>query len=75
MNREGKLRGQISKNLMNGGHVDVEKIINTLEAAVGETNATIPDEVLEAAIYCLNDYVELKIRLSWNVSPESMGQR
>lgn len=55
--------------------VDVEKIINILEAAIGETNATIPDEALEAAIYCLDDYVSLKNRLSWYVNPELMGQR
>lgn len=75
MSREGKCRGQVSNNFMNGGHVNVKKIIDTLEAAIGETNETITDEVLEAAIYCLDDYVELKIRLSWEVSPESMGQR
>lgn len=47
MNREEKHRGQVSNNFMNGGHVNVKKIIDTLEAAIGETNATIPDEVLE----------------------------
>ena len=34
---------------------EIIEIISVLEAAIEETNATIPDEVLEAAIYYLND--------------------
>ena len=55
--------------------IDVKEIINVLEVAIGETNATNPDKILEATIYYLNDYEKLKNYLSWDCCPELMGQR
>ena len=54
--------------------VSTDECKQVLEAAIGEANAIIPDEVLEWAIFYINEYIRLKIEKSWAESPERMGR-
>lgn len=47
---------------------------NALELAIGEVNAVIPDEIIEATLRYLDEYKKLEIEKSWIDCPERMGR-
>ena len=54
--------------------IEIEEVINVLEAAVGEAEYVIPSEILESAVEYLKEYEDLKSVESWRKFPESMGR-
>lgn len=57
-----------------GNQISIEECKQVLEAAIGEANVIIPDDVLEWAISYLKEYERLKIEKSWDDCPERMGR-
>ena len=47
---------------------------DALELAIGEADAVIPDEIIEATLQYLGEYEKLKIEMSWIDCPERMGR-
>lgn len=60
---------------MKTAKIEVEEVINVLEAGVGEAEHVILSEVLESAIEYLKDYESMKVAESWREFPEEMGLR
>ena len=54
--------------------IEIEEVINVLEAAIGEAEYVIPSEILESAVEYLKEYEDLKSVESWRKFPESMGR-
>ena len=54
--------------------IEIEEVINVLEAAIGEVECIIPSEILESAVEYLKEYEDLKSVESWRKFPESMGR-
>lgn len=46
----------------------------TLEAAIGEVDAYIPEQIIESTLYYLKEYEQLKSLQSWSDYPEAMGR-
>ena len=59
---------------MSAGLVSASECTQVLEAAIGEVNAIIPDEVLEWAVFYINEYIRLKIEKDWTDCPERIGR-
>lgn len=57
-----------------GNLITIDECKQVLEAAIGEVNVIIPDDVLEWAIFYLEEYERLKIEKSWDDCPERMGR-
>lgn len=57
-----------------GNIITIDECKHVLEAAIGEVNVIIPDDVLEWAIFYLKEYERLKIEKSWDDCPERMGR-
>jgi hypothetical protein len=47
---------------------------DTLEVAIGEVDAYIPQQVIESTLYYLKEYELLKPLQSWSDYPEAMGR-
>ena len=54
--------------------IEINEVMNVLEAAIGETECVIPSQVLESALEYLKEYKDLKSVESWREFPECMGR-
>jgi len=54
--------------------IDIKECKQVLEAAIGEADYIIPQEIIQSTIQHLTDYETLKFDVSWDCAPEAMGR-
>ena len=75
--KQNKGRQTAARDLKGGktmAKIEINEVMNVLEAAIGETECVIPSQVLESAVEYLKEYEDLKSVESWRKFPESMGR-